>query len=81
MGILEVKKGRRESLRRLLVERTRKSLSASDTNFNLESPGSPRINEKERRMENRKAYEPATERTRGTPGYALWNPGDNRNNI
>ncbi|GFX15427.1 hypothetical protein TNCV_3303561 [Trichonephila clavipes] len=47
MGNLEIKKRGRDSLRRLLHARTRRGLPASDTNFSLELPGSPQINENE----------------------------------
>ncbi|GFV91675.1 hypothetical protein TNCV_4762401 [Trichonephila clavipes] len=43
IGNLEVKKGERDSLRRLLLERIRRGRSVSDINFSLELPGSPRI--------------------------------------
>ncbi|GFY23914.1 hypothetical protein TNCV_3537081 [Trichonephila clavipes] len=55
MGNLEVKKGERESLQGHLLERTRRGLSTSDTNFSLELPGSPRINEKEGGMRTEKS--------------------------
>ncbi|GFU30634.1 hypothetical protein TNCV_3438021 [Trichonephila clavipes] len=39
----KVKKGELDSLQKLLLERIRRGLRASDTNFSLELPGSPRV--------------------------------------